>query len=238
MSTLKPPGQQGFTIVELMIATAVLSTILLLVTALMLNIGHLYYKGVNQARVQSNVRTVTDEVAQQLRLGNNWQSATGANNQRAYCVGNLRYTYVIGAQIGHPAPGSSAPVYRHVLWRDSNPTPSSCSITDVNLTAAQPSVPARNGVELMAPKTRLIDFTITGASPYNISYGVAYGDDDLLCSPPPGPGTVNDSCLKDAPAMTNLNNFTNGRLLCKDGDSRHFCATAKLNTSVVRRLPT
>lgn len=233
MKTLKPLRQQGFTIIELMIATAVLSTILLLVTVLMINIGHLYYKGINQARVQSNVRTVADEVAQQLRLGDSWQSSTGVNNQQAYCIGNLRYTYVVGVQIGEPAPGSSAPVYQHVLWRDSNPAPATCSIADVNLTAAQPSPPARNGAELMAPKSRLINFTVTGTSPYSVSVGVAYGDNDLLCSPV----AVSGSCQKNAPEMTNLADFTNGNLLCKNSDASQFCATAKLNTSVVRRLP-
>ena len=59
-----PDKQAGFTIVELMIATAILSTILLLVTTMMINIGNLYYKGVNQARVQDGVRTLADDVGE------------------------------------------------------------------------------------------------------------------------------------------------------------------------------
>lgn len=234
--------QHGFTIVELMIATAVLSTILLLVTVLMVNIGRLYYKGINQARVQSNVRTVADEVAQQLRLGDSVTESPasgpglGAHGERAICVGSKRYTYVIGVQIGTPAPGSTAPTYQHVLWRDNNPTPGSCSVigaSAVNLTSStQPSPTSLNGAELVAPRSRLINFSVSGASPYAVNVGMAYGDNDLLCSP-----SVSGSCASNAPAMTALAQFTTGNLLCKGGQGGQFCATAQLNTSVIRRLP-
>jgi prepilin-type N-terminal cleavage/methylation domain-containing protein len=233
MIILKPLRDKGFTIIELMIATAVLSTILLLVTVMMVNIGRLYYKGINQARIQSNVRNVIDEVSQHLKLGDGWQPATGNNNQRAYCIGNTRYTYVIGVQIGQPAPGSSAPTYQHVLWRDDNPTPGSCSITgdhEVNLTSLSPSTDL-HGSELIAPRSRLINFSIDGTSPYDLALGVAYGDNDLLCSP-----SVIGSCNTDV-AMPALVDYTHGDLLCKGKQGDQFCATAKLNTSVVRRLP-
>src|SRR5689334_11132650 len=128
MNRPKPLRQKGFTIIELMIATAILSTILLLVTVLMINIGNLYYKGINQARVQDNVRSISDEVAQHLQLGDSFSQASGDNSEQAYCVGTVRYTYVIGVQIGKPAPGASAPAYQHVLWRDDNPSPGSCDI--------------------------------------------------------------------------------------------------------------
>lgn len=245
MKAVKALRQRGFTIVELMIATAVLSTILLLVTVLMINIGHLYYKGINQARVQSNVRTVTDEVAQQLQLGDSVTPSPsdqkGAHGEQAYCVGNKRYTYTIGIQIDtSPAWAPAAAPYRHILWRDDNPSPGSCSVTGANavdLTSTQPSPASQNGTELVAPKSRLVSFTIIGASPYNLNVGMAYGDNDLLCSPPPGTGTVTDSCKRGSPQMTAEANFTNGKLICKDSEGNEFCATAKLDTTVVRRLP-
>ncbi len=60
--------QKGFTIIELMIATAVLSTILVMVTVVMVNIGSLYYKGINQARVQDDVRSIADEIIKNIQL--------------------------------------------------------------------------------------------------------------------------------------------------------------------------
>lgn len=241
MSSRKLSAERGFTIIELLIATAVLSTILLLVTILMINIGNLYYKGINQARIQDNTRSLSDELSQHLQLGSGMLTASGdaadSNvGQSAYCVGNVRYTYIIGIQIGSPAPGSSAPVYPHILWRDDNPTPGSCSITGaqaVNLTSGNPSTNL-HGTELIAPKSRLINFSITGASPYAVSIGVAYGDNDLLCS---SSVSINGqpSCSVST-AMPQLVNYTNGNLQCKGSIGDQFCATSSLNTNVVQRL--
>jgi prepilin-type N-terminal cleavage/methylation domain-containing protein len=236
MSRRGTTDQRGFTIIELLIATAVLSTILLLVTVLMVNIGSLYYKGINQARIQDNVRSISDEVAQQLQLGASFDHKTGAHSEEAYCIGSFRYTYVIGVQIGTPAPGSSAPSYPHVLWRDDNPSPGTCSIVganEVNLTASNPST-GLHGTELIAPHSRLSNFSVQtatgGKPPYALSISEAYGDDDLLCSP-----SVANSCTSSS-AMTRYSDFTNGNLLCKGNIGSQFCATANLSTSVVKRL--
>lgn len=199
-TTRDQKSQAGFTIIELLIATAVLSTILLLVTTLMINIGKLYYKGISQARVQDNVRSITDEVAQHLQLGDSFIPVT-SGPERAYCIGTTRYTFIIGVQIDHPN--------KHVLWRDKNPTPGNCPSVLPNLTATTPSI---GGSELIAPNSRLTDLTITGSSPYSVSVGVAYGDDDLL-------------------------NLSGINTKCKGNIGDQFCATAKLQTIVVRRLP-
>ncbi len=61
-------NQQAFTIIELMIATTVVSVILLMVSIIMINIGGLYYKGFSQARTQDNLRSISDEVARQLAV--------------------------------------------------------------------------------------------------------------------------------------------------------------------------
>jgi prepilin-type N-terminal cleavage/methylation domain-containing protein len=255
MSKLASLRQKGFTIIELMIATAVLSTILLLVTVLMINIGNLYYKGINQARIQDNVRSVSDEVSQHLQLGDSFAASDpdkkGANGEQAYCVGAVRYTYIIGVQINQPAPGSpaSAPPYHHVLWRDDNPAPGTCDIATagnkVDLTATAPSS-GLNGVELIAPNSRLSEFDINGNSPYSVAVSVAYGDDDLLCNPAAAPS----SCATDQ-KMQHWSDYQvinpgdgqpgdsppGAQLLCKGSIGQQFCATAKLNTSVIRRLP-
>jgi prepilin-type N-terminal cleavage/methylation domain-containing protein len=244
MIAAKPLRQKGFTIIELMIATAVFSTILLMVTVLMINIGNLYYKGVNQARVQDNVRSISDEVSQQLKLGDSFTPSDptkkGANGEQAYCIGSKRYTYVVGIQISTPQPpAASGTSYRHVLWRDDNPSPGSCSVIDdsitpaneaVNLTTQSPST-GLHGAELIAPRSRLIHFSLIGTSPYSVAVGVAYGDNDLLCNP-----SVVGSCASNV-AMPNFGDYTSGNLLCKGNLGRQFCATAKLNTSVVKRLP-
>ncbi len=132
--------QQGFTIVELLIATAILSTILVAVTIVMLNIGNLYYKGVNQALVQDTARGIGDEVSQRLELSSQPQvkSAASAGGVAAYCIDNTRYTYVIGVQIGSSPPPGIGTVFKHVLWRDTIHSADTC--VTANLAADNPSL--------------------------------------------------------------------------------------------------
>lgn len=239
MNRHRQTDQKGFTIVELLIATAILSTILLLVTVLMINIGNLYYKGINQARIQDNVRSLTDEISQRLQLGDSWLPAAGDHNEHAYCIGPTRYTYVLYRQISATPDATQS---RHVLWRDDNPNPGSCLITgssNVDLTSNTPSPPNLHGTELITPHSRLTDFTITGTSPdpYQVTVGAAYGDNDLLC----------DSRAANDCAFNGLSGHMNdiisggvvpsGSILCKGSIGNQFCATSKLDTSAVRRLP-
>lgn len=216
--------QRGFTIIELMIATAVLSVILLLVTFMMIKIGNLYYKGINQARVQRAVRNITDGVTQELQLSHGIVY-TGTANQggftvNAYCIGNTRYSYVVGVQIGAGKDTDGSNRIAHVLWRDTNVS-GGCS--PLNLTQADPTATAGaansvsgSGSELISPNSRLTDFTIAPAGanpvPHLVQVEVAYGDADLLT------GT------------------TGFDVVCRGGIGDQFCATARLKTVVVQRL--
>ena len=236
MKTLMPltktrPGttaESGFTLIELMIATTVLAVLLLLVTVIISSIGNLYYKGINQARIQDTTRTITNQVSQDLELSNGFTPTSNVplpGNMppaapEAYCIGNVRYSFVVGAQLGSPT-GST-----HVIWRDTNPNPAGvCTVA-----SGFPTSPATTGTELMAPNSRLTAFTIYGTSPYTITVNIAYGDDDLLCSP-----QHNSTC--SSPNNTMLSAYYRDQdLLCKGRTGQNFCATANLTTTVVQRL--
>lgn len=246
MSKNRYRNQKGFTIIELMIATAVLSVILILVTEVMVNIGSLYYKGINQARVQDDTRSITDEITRYIRLNDQPPTAlvNGPHNTTLICIGPVRYAYVLGAQIGHPAPGTPT-VYNQILWRDNNPTPGSCPIpvdpndaskgnidlTRTDLAAADPS-----GTELIATNSRLTQFSMvtpTATSPTTVSVGAAYGDDDLLCNPTAIPG----SCATPD-AMNGWANYSGnaGDVICKGLKGDQFCSTAYLTTIAAGRI--
>jgi prepilin-type N-terminal cleavage/methylation domain-containing protein len=203
-------SQSGFTIIELMIATSVLSILLLMTTVIIIGIGNLYNKGVNQANVQDNVRTITDDLAQQLRFGDTFQNPNGTileNNQPVgvMCVDQTRYTYALGVQINTSL--------NHILWRDTLITGQPCVQAD--LTAPDPSVSsggvAGSGSELINPGSRLTQFSSTSLSPYTINVGVAFGDPTLS---PPAQGTTS-TCLGST------------------GDQ--FCSTAYLTATVEKR---
>lgn len=162
--------QRGFTIIEMLIATAILSTILVLITMMMVNIGSLYYKGINQSKIQGTTRSVTDELAQQLELLDSpirRQSAApaGEPNNKALCLGTTRYTYAVDKQLRNS---------EHVLWRD-NGGGGTCVAIALNT-----GVPSAGGVELMPPNSRITHLSVSDTSPYEIIFSTAYGDTDLL----------------------------------------------------------
>lgn len=215
---------RGFTIIELMIATTVLSVVLLLATSLMTNIGNLFQKGVNQSRVQDAARSIADDVSQNLKLNiGTLTSGTGSGPTAgfdAYCIGDTRYSYVIDQKIGttgqnDPVPGGT-PEEDHVLWRDSWNPLNPCVPADLS----QPS-PSSAGTELISPNSRLTAFcigqlsggscSIASGSPYTISIEVAYGDGDLL------------------------NGTTGLNVTCNGHTGDQFCATSSLTTVAVNR---
>lgn len=233
--------QRGFTIIELMIATAVLSTILVTVTIVMISIGNLYYKGVNQARVQDAARSISEEISQKLELTSQspLPAAPAPNGTQAYCIGTTRYTYMTGVQITTRGPGTPPPSilpFQHILWRDTIHSADNCLVA--TLTAADPSANSdfggtsgTEGAELIPPNSRLISFSISPlTSPYVFTVGVAYGDDDLLCSPSK-PGSCSVSTQ-----MTDYGDYIHGDLLCKSLKGEQFCSISSLNTTVVKRL--
>lgn len=219
--------QRGFTIIELMIATAILSTMLIMVTALMINIGNLYYKGINQALVQNDARSITDDVAGNLKFNDQapiqLPPSAATHYTAAYCIGSTRYTYVLGVKIGETVGGST---YQHVLWRDQIATPDDCFNKPANLTSATPSADP-NGTEMISPNSRLSVFCIgsftapstcnPSTSPYDLAVGVAAGDTDLLTNP--------------TPLANNWDTICNGAKV-----GHQFCSTARLQTSVVQRF--
>ena len=232
MMKLKKQSEQGFTIIELLIATSVLTLILLLATVMITNIGNLYYKGITLSQTQDTVRSIVDQLTQDLQLadglpsipdpavpGNpniNTSLVPGRQTLYATCIGTTRYSYVLDKQIITTLP--------HVLWRDSIGSGSTCSPVDLSSTTTPNSTtsPGTAGAELMGPKSRLTCLVITtsSASLYTIKLSIAYGEDDLLA----GGDT------------SNLLNGSDYGVGCAGSTGNQFCATDRLTTSVIQRV--
>jgi len=228
---------QGFTIIELMIAISVLATVLLLTTVGIVRIGQGYYKGITQANTQQAARTLLDGVAQNIQfsgftgVGTNAPGfgvagyGVGSYNTQAYCVGLQRYSYVLGYQ---QAGVTSVPnlTSKHVIWEDTLPSSGCVALNTgedpVALTSAAGSVAGANGAELIGNNMRLTNFSITpvaGTSNqlFTVSVTVMYGDDDLID--------------KSSGVMANWT--------CKPSNGligAAFCAKSALTTTVGKRL--
>jgi prepilin-type N-terminal cleavage/methylation domain-containing protein len=240
----RPDSQKGFTIVELMIATTVLSIILLLVTFMIIGIGRLYTKGINLSRIQDNTRAIVDDVSQHVQLSTQGQFygpitiSTSPYYVGEYCIGDARYTFVINKRLG-----SGATDVPHVLWRDANPDffanacPQAAETSKIaDMTA---TVPYPGGTELVAARSRLTAFSIaeevnsgTVSTPglYDIHVGLAYGDDDQLCDSSATP----DPCPSPTSTLDIISPLDT--VVCKGQAGDEFCGTSDLSVSIAQRL--
>ena len=218
-------NQRGFTIIELLIATMVFSTIFLGSTTALVQIGKLYYKGVVTGRTQEVSRGVIDQVSQQLQfsdatlmisppLGYNVEEFDGRMSFQAYCIGATRYTYRLNVKVDSRVDNNhydnSNNGLKHGLWRDKV---DGTDCRPVDLSQTQPS---ENGQELLAQSMRLSAFDINCnvRGICNISVGVMYGNNDMMT---PDPATA-------VPTR------------CQTVVGSQWCAASQFKTSVVKRV--
>lgn len=175
--------QQGFTIMELLIATTVFSTMMLLATAGIVQIGRVYYKGITSSRTQETARAIVNDISGVLQLSGDADITRVGTS--AYCVGTTRYTYVLNRILGDTGPDGSP----HVLWVDKIRQGAACTALDLS----SPTPPEDGNTdrsldglafrkELLARNMRLTQFSIaqaSGTSLRSVSVRVLYGPLDL-----------------------------------------------------------
>jgi len=220
LGTKKRLGTRGFTLVELMIATAVFGAILLVVATAILQITRLYYKGLTEAKVQQTARSVADLISQSIQFNGGNVTTTAVSptpgTPYAFCVGNTQYSYTTGYQLAD-SPGATQTYHALVAY---------------DVSGCSSSTPAQNvrtsgisGRELLAPGMRLARLQISSPSTgfYIISVRIVFGDDDLVYSPS-SPANPNGYQSADAACRTNIVAGT------------QFCAASDIVTTVVKRV--
>ena len=230
-------SEDGFTIVELMVALSVFAVILMMSTVIMINIANLYNKGVNEANLQNTSRNIISDISSSIQFTGNISDPTGCNgtltacwaqqysyeigstssyaNVYSYCIGSTRYSYVLDTENGTNAPNQLP----HVLWRDTLKNISTCPTLDLTSSSGPSSdsnaVPG-SGFDMLPPHMRIDKFFVDQTGPnsglYAVDIWIAYGDDDLL--------TI----------------ASDGSATCSGGVGTQFCAVSALNTTVTKRL--
>ena len=232
---MKKLQNNGFTIVELMIATVVFSIVLLTISAAILQIGRLYYKSITSARTQEVARSLMDDITRSIQFNAGQIVGIGPNTTvpsqnysndldsvsptgyKAICIATKHYSFKFGQQQVGGA---------HSLVQ--NDIPSGCTSTKAQNLSSNPS-----GVELLSDHMRLSNLvvaptTVTGT--YKVTVRVIYGDNELLCSP-----TLNNCSSTvdmDDPQINAARDLS-----CKNIRSgSEFCAVSELSTIVKRRV--
>jgi prepilin-type N-terminal cleavage/methylation domain-containing protein len=213
--------QSGFTIAELLIATAIFSVILTGALFGFIQIGRMFYKGVSVTQTQETTRQIVNTVKDNIQLAASVSSAQSGNGYSYYCVGNNRYTYSLGRKVelaaspNHNADGNFGLLYDKLPGSTACATPCASNCPDA-------SVAFREPIELLGNKMRLGRFDVVQADPsktpdlYKIDVYIIYGDDEIL--------SYTD---EDNPASA----FCSGSL-----SIQQFCAVSKLSTTVYRGL--
>lgn len=171
----------GFTIVELLISTAVFSVVLLLCATATVQVGRMFYKGATINRTQDTARVVTDDVVQALQFGSKTlpglfkRTSGGPVGIQSLCLGQVRYTFDTGVSLG-----TSATQSRHVLWKDHVGSKAVC--TPLNIRMASPPGSSADGIELLGQNMRIpaLDAVDAGSSLWRVNVTVSYGDDPAL----------------------------------------------------------
>ena len=211
----KGKNQAGFTMVELMIATLVFSTVLVILTSGVIYFTNTYYKGITLSTTQNTVRQITEDVSRAIQFGGDkGPILSGSNDVKALCIGNKRYTYVLNKQV-QDTPNASQVYHALVVDKVSTCDAPIDQFDEKNVAGSSVATTQ----ELMGNRMRLVDFSInsTGGADnlYQITVAVAYGDDDLF---------------------TKLSDGSPNYRQCANGPGSHFCGTATLVTSVQKRV--
>lgn len=184
----------GFTIIELLIATAVFSAVLLISLTGFLQLSRLFYKGVSLTQTQQTAQEIVEDVSTALQFAPSavLDCVNASPSCNYYCIGGVRYTFNLSQQVdlaNAPAADSGG------LIRDKLPGATACAPP-----LGPGNVPLKSPKELLGGKMRLAKFTVCvvdyncpGSGPppatapqsllYAIDVKIAYGDDESLESP-------------------------------------------------------
>ena len=205
--------QEGFTIIELVIATAVFSVVLLIATVAVIMVTNSYVKGDVQAETQDTARSILTTISQDIQFNTassvNLGTYNSVTNIGDFCLGNDVYVYQLGDEIGG-VKSDGTKVY-HALLEFSG-TGTCPPGTDTGYLGA-PQSGDDIAHELLAQNMILETLNIAkiaGTKAYSIKLTVAYGSNVI------SPGGV----------FTCPPEFFGGQ----------FCAVSTLTTAVTPRI--
>lgn len=213
---------RGFTIVELMISTTVFSVVLLVLTAGILQMGHVYYKGVTSTQVQTAARSIIDSAEQDIQFsGGMVRTGLSGGGWTGFCIGKRLYQFKQGVELKS---GSGDVLTVGTVTGD-------CSAVGA---LPVPAASLTENTELLGQSMRVSKLTLTGASGvYTISVRVIAGDDDIICSLS-NPG--GNRCNSGTPTLV-AGEVGRPDLQCRYiRAGTEYCAVSELTVTAQRRV--
>lgn len=87
---------EGFTIIELLIASSVFSVVLLVALTGFIQVGRIFYKGVSDSQTQNVARQIVTDISSSLSNTSSDDAVSTLNTSGGYryiCIGTVRYTW-------------------------------------------------------------------------------------------------------------------------------------------------
>lgn len=219
------PRQRGFTLIELMIATAVFSVVLLICLAAFVQVGRMYYRGVTNAKLQQVTRSALEDITQNIQFSSgaiNTSDLYLDDNPSVFCINDKRYILYRGLELTSNA-NPSATQSRHVLQRESGYSASNCPDIVTQPVGSEAVELLSEGMQVQRLEISLVDGS---SGTYNVGLRVVFADSS------PGTGLLennpNVSVVSDQSSAA-----TNSRCAAVSGSQ--FCSDNELATTITQR---
>jgi prepilin-type N-terminal cleavage/methylation domain-containing protein len=181
LTPAKQSKSAGFTIIELLIATAIFSVLLVVITAGIISFSRQYYKGVVSSNTQTTARNIMSEIVQGIQFGSTIQAnLTDGSNTQGFCIDDKLYSYVIGQQVSDR--GANAALHQQYHGFVVDNTNSGCSLSPVPVAVPTSAALSAGQRELLGDRMRLtaLDIETEDSVTYKVHIRIVYGEDDLL----------------------------------------------------------
>jgi prepilin-type N-terminal cleavage/methylation domain-containing protein len=217
------PAQDGFTIIELLIATSVFTLVLILLTTGTLAVTRLYYKGLISAQTQTATRNVLNTVTQALQFSGASYAQSTSGGGSGFCIGSSQFSYALNQTVNDTLPPNAG----NALLERNVGNATSCAQYPLD-SMSDPASTSPTGTELLSDNMSLNNFDVKseGNNLFCVSIRVIYGDSSLLT-----PATANpipDSCGTTYQPLECSGTYS-------DYLSGQFCAVSGLDTYVQER---
>jgi len=202
----KPPTKknQGFTIIELMIATAVFSVIILITTASIIYVSKTYIKGQIESQTQLTAQTILADISNEIKYNKGSSVVLPSytppnypakvNGPFYFCIGNLVYVYRLDTDLSPSYSGSNPMYASHDLVVYNDGSSSDCPAVSLapqfgisGITSGPTTYSYGDQTrELLAANQRLGQLSVkrlsstSNSDVFQISIEIAYGEDDVL----------------------------------------------------------
>lgn len=161
----------GFTIVELMIATMVFSTILVAISVGVIYFTKSYYKGVHESATQNAARGAAESIAKAIQFGGSGtdvNQGTYKDGKNFICVGGYVFVYELGKTYKAGVSGSGG---LYMQTQESG----DCDADRENAPSA-----AEKSKQLLGDNMRVSYLAAPRYDAYSVTVTIAYGDGDDL----------------------------------------------------------